>query len=80
MKTLQLRFRNAALDVTIEDGLIYSIENNGNDVTSLMFDLELTGEILTLALEEIAQNEREGISDFLGEGLQEQFNGITIRT
>jgi len=80
MKTLQLRFRNAALDVTIEDGLIYRIDQNGRNITTLMFDLELTGEILTLALEEIAQKEREGISDFLGEDLQEQFNGITIRT
>lgn len=79
MKTLQLRFRNTALDVTIEDGLIYSIEHNGNDVQSLMFDLELTGDILTLALEEIAQNEREGISNFLGEDLQDKFNGLTIR-
>jgi len=80
MKTVQLRFRKAALDVAIEDGLIYRIDQNGRNITSLMFDLELTGEILTLALEDIAQNEREGISDFLGDDLQDKFNGITIRT
>jgi hypothetical protein len=62
MKTtaLTIRFRGTSFDITVdEDGLIDSIEHNGNDVTGLMFDLNLTGEIQTEAMTALAEHEME---------------------
>lgn len=57
---LQIKFRGASLDIYVEsDGFIDTIENNGQDVTSLMFDLELTGDIQTEAMTAFAQYQIE---------------------
>lgn len=59
MKTVQVKFRNTILDITHEDGIIDSIEYNGQEVKGLMFDMGFLGDITTALLETIASDEMD---------------------
>ena len=56
MKTVQVKFRNTIFDITHDDGIIDSIEYNGQEVKGLMFDMGFVLDITTALLETIASD------------------------
>ena len=56
MKTVQVKFRNTIFDITHDDGIIDSIEYNGQEVKGLMFDMGFLGDFTTALLETIASD------------------------
>lgn len=59
MKTVQVKFRNTIFDITHDDGIIDSIEYNGQEVKGLMFDMGFVLDITTALLETIASDEMD---------------------
>ena len=60
MKRVQIKFRNAALDVyTNEDGTIEAITNHDVPAYGLLFDLGHMDDIQTLTSEAIAEQDME---------------------
>ena len=56
MKTVQVKFRNTIFNITHDDGIIDSIEYNGQEVKGLMFDMGFVLDITTALLETIASD------------------------
>lgn len=59
MKTTTIIFRNTIFDITHDDGIIDSIDYNGQEVKGLMFDMGFIGDITTVLLETMASDEMD---------------------
>ena len=59
-RTIQIRLRGAALDVTVnEDGHVMDVVHERHNVNRLMFDLGHSDDIQILTLEAMAEMKRE---------------------
>jgi hypothetical protein len=59
MKTVQVKFRNTIFDITHDNGIIDSIDYNGQEVQKLMFDMGFLGDMTIALLETIASDEMD---------------------